>query len=314
MFEEITPEGVKDKILSNLPLWNTQAGSFANTLVSGAAFEIWQTCAAMNALVPMFYIDETSGEYIDKKCGEYGMTRKPGAKATAVLSFKGNTGVTIPAHSAFLTEEGLCYLTDSAVTLAGGVGTITATAEAVGAAYNVAAGRIVSAKFTLGGLAATTNNAPAVGGIDTETDAALADRFYTMLRSPPTSGNAYNYRTWALEIVGVGAAKILPLWAGAGTVKVLLAGSDGRAVSSSIVSQTALHIEEERPIGAAVTVAGATELAVNITAAVAIDGSTTKALVKAAFTTAIRDYLRSLVFTTYTINYNRLSYLLLSIP
>ncbi|MEG1492247.1 MAG: baseplate J/gp47 family protein [Oscillospiraceae bacterium] len=314
MFENVTPENIKASILSKLTSFNTGTGSFANTIVAGAAFEIWQTLVAMNALVPMFYIDESSGEFIDKKCGEYGISRKPGAKAVVQLSFTGTLGTTIPARSAFLTAEGLVFLTDSALTLSGGAGTVFATAEAASATYNVSAGKIVSSKLAIGGLSSVNNPAPATGGVDGETDIALVERFYAYLRCPPTSGNAYNYRSWALEIVGVGAAKVLSLWAGAGTVKVLLAGSDGRAVSSQIIRDTALHIEEERPIGAIVTVEGASELLINVAATVSIDGSTTKAAVKAAFSKAIKEYLSSLVFSTYTVNFNRLSYLLLSVP
>lgn len=314
MFDNITPESIKESILQELPSWNTQSGSFANTIVSAAAYEIWQCYVAMNALVPMFYIDETSGAYIDKKCAEYGIERKAGAKAVVRLSFTGNNGTTIPARSVFMTAEGLSFLTDAHVTIAGGVASTAATAELEGTIYNVDAETIVSSKIVIGGLESVTNAQAAKGGIDTETDEALVERLYAYLRTPPTSGNVYHYMLWALEVTGVGDAKVLPLWDGPGTVKVLLAGSDGRAVDADIVAAAEEHIEDERPIGAEVTVESAVELAISASASITIDGSTTKSAVQTAFAAAVANYLQELVFFSYTVNYNRIAYLLLSIP
>lgn len=314
MFENLSPESIKAKILENLPDWNTQSGSFANTIVSAAAFEIWQCYMAMNALEPMFFVDETSGIYIDKKCAEYGITRKAGVKAKVVLTFTGNNGATVPAGSSFLTAEGLTFITDTKATIAGGVASVAATAAEVGSKYNVDANTIVSSAIIIGGLDSTTNEAPAVGGIDAESDEALCTRLYSYLRTTPTSGNVYNYQTWALTITGVGAVKVMPLWAGAGTVKVILAGSDGKAVSEDIVDAAAEHIESERPIGADVTVESAEELQINISATVIVEKSTTKQIVKDLFAAALKDYLREQIFTSSIVNYNRITYLLLSIP
>lgn len=314
MFETITPEAIKAEILSGLDLWDTSEGSFADICVSGAALRIWQVYQQMNALVPMFYVDESSGAFIDKACSNYGLTRKAGSKATVTLTLTGTTGTTVPAGTTFLTDGNLAFLTGAAVTLSAGSATVAATAAENGVAYNVAAGAVTHAAVSISGVAAVTNTAAAAGGLDDETDAALVKRLYTRLQQPPTSGNAYHYELWALEVSGVGYAKVLPLWNGNGTVKVLLAGQDGGAVQSGVVSAAVTHIEEERPIGATVTVASAAELTVNIAASVTIDGSTNLAAVKSKLTQLVTDYLRSLVFSTYTVNYNRIGYLLLSIP
>ena len=125
---------------------------------------------------------------------------------------------------------------------------------------------------TLPGLASWTNG-PAAGGTDPESDGALYERIHAYLSRPATSGNAYHYEQWALEVAGVGAARVFPLWNGAGTVKVVLVDGGMEPASAEIVAAVQAHIEAERPIGATVTVAAAAPLSINVTAAVTLDGS-----------------------------------------
>lgn len=60
-----------------------------------------------------------------------------------------------------------------------------------------------------------------------------------------------------MEVAGVGSAKVVELPGGPGTVGVTLVDSNDRAPSEEIVEAVTAHIEEERPIGAAVTVTAA---------------------------------------------------------
>ena len=62
----------------------------------------------------------------------------------------------------------------------------------------------------------------AAGGTDAESDAALLARIRERVQRPPTSGNGYQYRQWAMEIPGVGNAKVVELPSGPGTVGITL--------------------------------------------------------------------------------------------
>ena len=57
-----------------------------------------------------------------------------------------------------------------------------------------------------------------------------------------------------MECDGVGRVKVYPLWNGNGTVKVLIIGNDNLPCSTDTINEVKAHIEEERPIGATVTV------------------------------------------------------------
>ena len=48
--------------------------------------------------------------------------------------------------------------------------------------------------------------------------------------------------------------KVIPLWNGAGTVKIVIVDADNRPADSELISKVKEHIEENRPIGAEVTV------------------------------------------------------------
>lgn len=315
MYENLTVEQIKNDILNRIPSdLDKSEGSFINDMVSAVAYEIWKVYQSMDALIPIAFVDETSGEYIDKRAAEYGIKRKPGTKAEVVLSFTGTDGTVIPKGKIFVTSEGLQFETSEDVTIENGVASVTATAVEIGSEYNVEAETITGQLISLSGLTSVTNPEPATGGADPETDAALVKRLYDYLQNPATSGNAAHYRQWALEVDGVGAAKVIPLWNGPGTVKVLIVGNNNEPVDQSIVEKCRVHIEENRPIGATVTVVSAEGLPINVSASVIIDSTTTLENVRDSFEEALRVYLRSIAFSKYTLVYNRVAYMLLDIP
>lgn len=315
MYEDLTVEKIKEDIISRLSTdIDTREGSFMNDMISAVAYEIWKVYQSLDAVIPIAFVDETSGEYIDKRCAEYGIKRKTGTKAKVTLKLTGTDGTVVPKGKVFLTADGLQFEIDEDVTIKNGTATVKATAIEVGKEYNVEAGTITRQLVSLSGLLSVTNDEPATGGTDQESDAALVQRLYDFLQNPATSGNVAHYRQWALEVDGVGAAKVFPLWNGPGTVKVLIVGNDHGPVDETVVQNCAAHIEEKRPIGATVTVESAEGLPVNVSATVIIDSTTTVERVKEEFEAALDTYLKSIAFEKYTLVYNRIAYMLLDIP
>ena len=148
-------------------------------------------------------------------------------------------------------------------------------------------------------------------GTDKETNQDLFDRWIIKIQTPSTSGNKYHYLNWALEVNGVGGAKVFPLWNGNGTVKVVIADSNKHSASESLVQETYNYIEEQRPIGATVTVVSAVEKALNITANVTLVNGTTLDVVINNFNTVINDYLKSIAFKTNYLSHAKVGSLLL---
>ena len=74
-YDELTPEAIKESMLSDLAAKgvdiSTREGSYTNTLVSVAAYQLFKMYQQFPSLLHMVFPDETSGEYIDKKLPMY---------------------------------------------------------------------------------------------------------------------------------------------------------------------------------------------------------------------------------------------------
>lgn len=330
MFEDMTPEKIRKRILDRLKTdLQTREGSFTGDIIAAAAEEISEVYHSLDALIPAFYVDKTSGQYIDKQAGTVGVVRKAGSLARCAVTFTGTDGGAVPAGASYYTASGLAFYLEDSVTLRDGVGQGTLIASEVGSAYNIASGEIVTALRNYSGITSFINDA-ANGGADPETDEALLGRYLERMRKPATSGNPWHYQRWAKEVEGVGAARIVSKWNGPGTVKVIVADQDFQPATAAAVAACAAHIQAERPVGPEVTVEPARTLEVSVKVRVVMDGATSLSSIKPALEEAVREYLRglaaaafsgnvdlqfeSITSQSYEIRFNRIAFLLLSIP
>nr|WP_297181141.1 baseplate J/gp47 family protein [uncultured Agathobaculum sp.] len=318
-FDSLTPEGIQDILRAfiedELGLYTGEGGLLQIILAPGA-YVFWEGLQALRAQVPISFVDETSGRFIDKDAAAYGIMRKPGTVASVLLTFTGSAGAAIPAGTRCVTQEGLGFLTDEALTLdETGSGTVTATADAVGTAYNVPAGAIVSTQQAVSGVTGLVNGEDAAGGTDPETDAALFARLDAYKKTPPTSGNERHYHQWALEVNGVGAASVIRCWDGPGTVKVIIADMALQPVTEELRAEVAAYIETQRPVTAEVTVVGAAGVPVDVSVTVSTDGTVSKLNTQQELTERLAEYLGEIAFTDgAAVVYNRVLALVMGLP
>ena len=119
---------------------------------------------------------------------------------------------------------------------------------------NVISQAISVIPMSIPGMLSVSNAEPMQDGFDAESDEELRTRYLNHVRNPGTSGNAHHYYEWAMSIEGVGGAKVIPTWNGAGTVKVIVVNTEYKAASTDIVNKVQTYIERVRPMGAVVTV------------------------------------------------------------
>ncbi len=318
-FDSLTPEGIQDMLRAfvedELGL-STAEGTLLQIILAPGAYVFWEGLQALRAQVPISFVDETSGSFIDKDAAGYGITRKPGTAASVTLTFTGSAGTTVPAGTLCVTQDGLGFATDEDLTLGeDGRGTVTATADAVGTAYNVPAGAIVSTQQAVSGVTSLTNEAAAAGGTDPETDAALFARLDAYKKTPPTSGNDRHYHQWALEVNGVGAASVIRCWDGPGTVKVIIADMALHPVTEELRAEVAAYIETQRPVTAEVTVESAAGVPVTVSVTVETDGTVFKLDTEKELTERLAEYLGALAFTEGAeVVYNRVLALVMGLP
>jgi uncharacterized phage protein gp47/JayE len=319
MYEDKTAEALLDAMLENAPDdVDKREGSVVYDLLAPAAIEFSLAYTELDTLLLLGFADTTEGEWLDKCVATFGLTRKPAVKATGQVTFTGPEGTVIPAGTRLVTGgvEPIYFVTIAEATITGGTATVSAEAEEGGAKGNVAAGEITSLAVgeSLFGVVSVTNPQPFDGGADEESDDDLRARFFDRVRRPATSGNANHYRQWALEVPGVGDAKVYPVANGPKTVKVVLLDTEKTAPAQSIIDAVAAHIEEERPINADVEVVGATEVPINISATLTLAAGKTLADAQTEIEAAVTDYLKSLAFVDPIVRYSKIASLILDAP
>lgn len=238
-------------------------GTFEYDVFASNSIEFAKHEVELEQLYKAMFADTSWGEYLTMRAGEAGVMRKNAVNAIGTVTVTGN-GL-VPIGSIFATTSGITYRTTQTVTIDGS-GDIPIEAVDAGVGGNVAAGTITTIPMSIPGISKVTNNEPTHDGYNEEDDESLLQRYLTHVRTPGVSGNKYHYMEWATSVAGVGAAKIIPLWNGNGTVKVIVVDTDYKACSPELVEKVTEYIEDQRPIGATVTVVSAEPKVINISA------------------------------------------------
>jgi uncharacterized phage protein gp47/JayE len=302
LYEVQTYETILARMLSRVPDdLDKREGSIIYDALSPSAIELAKMYVELDTNLRLGFASTSSGEWLDRKVAEQGILRRQATKATRSATFN----VPVAVGERFY-KDGLYYVVKTAGVSA------TLECEASGAVGNGSGGTLQPVNY-ISGLTAATLGPVLVPGTDMETDISLYTRYREKVTRPATSGNAAQYKQWALEVTGVGDAKVFPLWNGPATVKVVLLGPDKRAPSAQVVSDAAAYIESQRPIGAVVTVAAASEIPIHMTVDVTLSsGTLTQA--QAGITQEAEAYLKSLAFHDPIVRYVRLANVILEAP
>lgn len=310
MYEAQTQAAILQRMLDATDAsLDKRQGAITYDMLSPASIEMALAYIELDNVLRYGFADTTYGAYLDQRCNERGITRKVAVQATGSVTFSGADGTLIPAGTQVSTggTNPVYFTTDAAVTVASGTATVTVTAVSGGITGNVAASAIKLVIGSLSGVLTVTNAASLNGGADTETDADLLARYLDSVRKPSTSGNANQYRSWALEVSGISDAKVYAIWNGNGTVKVVLLDANKRAPTSDKVTEVDTYIEGLRPIGATVTVVGATEVAINVSGTYTLATGATLTDAQTQIAAGLTTYLKTLAFTDPIVRYSQIA-------
>lgn len=298
MFESNTYENLLDDVLSNAPDdIDTRPGSIFYDAISGILIKIAKLYTDLDLIFSLSQIDTTSGEYLDVKASEYGVTRHAASKAkySAVIS-----GSVTEDNERFF-YSGMYFV------LKFGEDGRYFEAEEPGTAYN---------RISIGTAAVPVDNMPKLNsakfgtiieyGADPEDDDNLRRRLKSKIHGTGENGNKQQYKIWCESIDGVGKAKILPLRNGPNTVRAILIDLNGLPCSDDVVSQVQQYIdpgslglgEGAAPIGAHFTAAAAESQLIDVYIAVEIAAGADISGVSGKFKTAIRNYFKKLVMSS----------------
>lgn len=232
---------------------STYEGTFAYDVLASNSIEFAKQEVEREEMYKAAFAETASGDYLTLIAADHGVERKEATAAVGNVLVKG-TG-TIPVGTLFQTEAGVTFTTTTTTTTAvKNEATIPVKCTETGTVGNVAANTITVIPMSIPGITSVNNPEAMADGFNAESDEDLYDRFHFHVTQPATSGNVNDYIEWASSIPGVGHVKVLPLWQGPGTVKVLVTDANGEPASPTLLNTVKAYIESVRPIGAEVTV------------------------------------------------------------
>ncbi|KQL37119.1 baseplate J/gp47 family protein [Psychrobacillus sp. FJAT-21963] len=318
MFEHKSFEALREEVLDSIP---DDVDKREASIIYDATIHTMPKLAEFYSYLDVFldlvFADTAPDEYLSRRTSEFGVYKKYATPSVRKGIFRDTNGalMDIPIGSRF-SFENLTFVTTEKISL----GEYKIASETPGTIGNMGIGTILPIE-PINNLGSAEITEVLTAGTDDEVDDNLRDRLAIRVQKQATSGNAYHYEQWALSVPGVGAVKVIPVWDGPNTVKVILVSNEKTPVTPGVVDAVFEFIEKERPIGAILTVVSATELPINVTATLTLAAGTTIEEVEAQFKIGLEEYLESIAFKTNEITnepeiirYNRIANVLLDIP
>lgn len=314
ILDDMDVDTIHARMMNDLPVNIDQTeGGFAWDMTRPSAIEKASAMEAVNAAVQIFFPEWAEGEFLDLHARRCGLSRKEAAFATGYVRVIGTTNVLIAVNFIFCTpatpiSSSVEFAATEAVTLEYDSenddyrATVPVKCTEQGIVGNVPADSVILMSVPLQGITEVTNLAAIGGGAEIETDDALRERIMEQDRSRLTSyiGNDSDYKRWAKEVEGVGAAAVIREWmgAGTGTVKVIIMNDSGEPASNTLITKVYNHImgpddEPDKrlaPIGAVLTVATAQAMTINIEAEIFLEDGYTLETVEAGFRAGLLNY------------------------
>lgn len=321
-----TAKEIREGLLSNIPnTWRKEVGDFTYDMVQPdvaqvMSLEIMGDRILQNAF-PQYCEDERMGDHMAVR----GLTRIEATANKRILSIVADPGVRIPEGYTFTSvvvdEDGnpieftadheTIFLTEEAVD-------VRVTCNLTGDIGNLATGSEFILQPPIAGVTSIEDKGTVVMAAERESVDEAWTRIKDKAENPDTGGNVHDYERWVkdgfYEAYGVHVGKILVdmCWDkdngrdGRGTVRVVCISSNYEPLDSSIVADIKEYLDPKAyegygygkaPGGAVVTVITGTVLPINISVTgVQYEKNVDRAVVKAAFENAVKEYIQSRVF------------------
>lgn len=303
-----------DAMLSAMPeSYQKTVGFPTYDLLAAASIPMEELAAQLQETAEKLDPANLTGEELESYIkSRSGLVRNPPTYASGILQVTGNG--TVNEGDLFESVGGIQFAAVATVEISGS-GEVPIRCTTPGAAGNLPAGSVTMMPVQIAGIVSVSNSDTLTGGYDAESDAAYYDRYILRLQTPPTSGNQYHYRIWALEVTGVGGVQIYPLGHGDNTVDVVLIDVDGQPADEELIGRVQAHIdpgskglgEGEAPIGAYCYVSGAEPKELDISMTVQTLPGAEQEAVTAAVKAAVAAYLKGIAFAQDYVSYARIN-------
>ena len=296
MYEEVTYEDIMDRMLERVPdEFDKREGSVIYDALAPAAVELMQMYIELDAILQVTFADTSMGEYLERRCGERGITRTPATQSILKGEFT-PASIFIPIGTRFSCED-----LDYEVVQKLEDGAYEMKCETEGAVGNTIFGQMIPVEY-IEGLETAYLTELLIPGEDEESDDSLRDRYLKSFDTKAYGGNVDDYLNKTNGLPGVGSTKVTPVWNGGGTVKLTILNSEFNKASSALVEsvQTAIDPTGDAtgvgiaPIGHVVTVDTVSEVVCNIATSIVFQEGYSFDKLKTAIEDKIKEYFLEL--------------------
>ena len=232
-------------MLDNVPNdIDKREGSIIYDAVAPAAMVSAQQSLSLANIIRETYIKTAQGEFLDYRAVEHGTSRYAATNTEVKAKFNDDDGnpvnVEVGDRFASIAESPIFYT----VIKANNDGTAEMQAEEAGTSANSYIGQVlpITPNDNLAWAEITEVTIPAR---DEETDDHLRERILKSDAWLAYGGNIADYLDMIHKISEVGAAQVYPVWAGSGTVKLVIVNNDLMPASPDLVKKVKNIIDPE---------------------------------------------------------------------
>lgn len=298
--EENTFEDIMNRSLDKIPDdIDKREGSVIYDALSPMAAELAQAYIIIDCIIDLVFPDTAVDEYLDRLVEQMGLKRNSATKAIrkAIFYDEEQNKIDVEIDTKFSIDE-LEYIVIEKID----IGEYKIECTTPGTVGNGPLGILLPVDYNIRNLGLAQITDILIPGEDEETDEALRERYYEQANEKTFAGNIADYRKRTKEIEGVGAVKVIPVWNGGGTVKLIILDSDYNKASSVLVDKVQQEICPNKepsglgiaPIGHIVTVVTPNESIMNISSKVQCSEGATIQTVKPKINEELEKYFLDL--------------------
>lgn len=294
MYENQTYEEILNRTLNRVSTdVDKREGSVLMNAVAPVSAEHANLYILLDSLIQNGYADTAIRKYLVLRCKERGIIPYEATKAV----LKGKFNMVLPLNSRFSLNT-LNYKAVALIEVVDDYYYYQMECESVGTEGNKYFGELSPIEYIDKDLTGELIEL-LIPAEDDEGTEALRARYFNSFQSSPYGGNRQDYIEKTDGLNGVGGTIVIPVWAGGGTVKLIIINSDYNVASETLVASVQQAIDPApqgtgigiAPIGHKVTVVSAVEKSVNISCRLTFSDGYSWEQVKSSAEEAVGAYL-----------------------
>lgn len=295
LFETETSETIEKRILNNVSdTLDKREGSIIYDATAPASIEIAESYIMADAIINETFATTASRPYLILRAAEFNIYPEEATYAVVKAAFNQAVDIGTRFNYGSFNFKVTSLIDETAHTY-------KMICETAGTGGNYCIGNITPIN-TISGLTAAAITEVITPGENEEDTEVFRKRYFAALKSQAYGGNGADYREKITAISGVGGVKVYRCWNGGGTVKCVVINSDYSVPDTEFIASLQNLIDPTpqgegygiAPIGHTVTLAAATQTAINVTATITPQSGVTVADLQPLIVAKIKSYLENL--------------------